>query len=221
MPAKRPPDSKMVALGKRILNLASAPQQPKIKLPTNDLVEVKVTLNEVDPPVWRKLIIRADSSLEELHLAIQKSMGWQNCHLYDFFVNYVDKKLSANDMPYLFGNEEDCADPSGVTIEDLLFIKFEDIQYNYDYGDCWEHTVEIGNVVLPQSGTTYPICTEGAGACPPEDCGGPHGYMNLCAILSNPKDEEYKEMRQWLGKGFDPSKFSVAKANKELRSKSW
>lgn len=221
MPAKRPPNPKMVALGKRISNLASAPRQPRVKLHSGDLVEIKVTLNEVEPTVWRKFIINTDANLVELHMAIQKSMGWKNCHMYDFVVNNGEKTFSPNDMSDLFGNEDDSADPSGVTIGDLLFIEVENIQYNYDYGDGWEHTVEIGKKVSPQPGTQYPLCTEGAGACPPEDCGGPHGYMDLCAILSNPEDEDYKEMRQWLGKGFDPSKFSVAKANKELRSKSW
>ncbi len=216
MSAKKTPS----VLPKKSSPLAAVPQLPKITGASSEFIEIKVTLKEIEPPVWRKFVISTDANLEELHMVIQKTMGWQNCHLYDFSVNNGKKKFSPNDMSDLFGNEDDFEDPSEMTIADLMMMKIEDIQYNYDYGDGWEHSVEIGKQVLLQAGVKYPLCTEGSGACPPEDCGGPYSYANLCSILSDPDDEEYTEMRVWAGE-FDPSKFSVAKANKELRSKSW
>jgi hypothetical protein len=208
MTAKKPP-------------LAKAPQRPKIKVASSEFIEIKVTLNEVEPPVWRKFIISTDANLKELHMVIQKTMGWQNSHLHDFSINNGKQRFSPKDMSESFDNDDESEDSSEVTIADLMMMKIEDFQYNYDYGDGWEHSIEIGKEVLPQAGVKYPLCTEGSGACPPEDCGGPYGYLNLCKILSNPKDEEYKEMREWVGREFDPTKFSIEKANKELRSKSW
>lgn len=201
--------------------LAKAPPEPKMNVSPSEFIEIKVTLNDVEPPVWRKFIISTLATLEELHIVIQKTMGWQNCHLYDFSVNNGKRKFSPNDMSDLFGNEDDFEDPSKVTIASLMMMGVRDILYTYDYGDGWEHTVEIEKEVICQPDVKYPLCTEGFGACPPEDCGGPYGYANLCSILSNPKDEEYKEMREWVGREFDPTKFSIGKANKNLRSKSW
>ena len=53
-------------------------------------------------------------------------------------------------------------------------------------------------------------------ACPPEDCSGPHGYMNLLDILNDPKHEEHEEISEWIGEGFDPEQFSVDDANEVL-----
>ena len=46
----------------------------------------------------------------------------------------------------------------------------------YDIGDHWEHEIRIEKISVPAAPKSYPNCTGGSGACPPDDCGGPHGY---------------------------------------------
>ena len=47
----------------------------------------------------------------------------------------------------------------------------------YDMGDYWEHEVRIEKFLERSSKKTYPFYTGGSRACPPEDCGGPPGYL--------------------------------------------
>ncbi len=70
--------------------------------------------------------------------------------------------------------------------------------YKYDFGDGWNHEVLLEGVFLKEEEAKYPRCIAGERACPPEDCGGVHGYYRLLEILSNPKHDEYQNMVQWL-----------------------
>src|SRR5690606_1202154 len=70
--------------------------------------------------------------------------------------------------------------------------------YRYDFGDGWEHEVLLEGVLLAEPGASYPRCLDGERACPPEDCGGPHGYADLLEIIHDPVHEEYDEYVTWL-----------------------
>jgi hypothetical protein len=181
------------------------------------ILEIKITLQEVKPTVWRTIAIDVQASLEDLHQAIQLSMGWQFAHLYAFSIvgkrGRVTERYSSNDFQ-LDGTES----TEKTKLADLVEAGVKEFQYEYDFGDSWEHTIKIlGALKAPEAGKKYPICLDGAMACPPEDCGGTPGYENLMAVMSNPKDPEYKEMKEWLGKKFDPTKFSLTAANKALK----
>ena len=63
----------------------------------------------------------------------------------------------------------------------------------------------------------YPRCVGGARACPPEDCGGPWGYADFLAAMADPKHEDHRDMKEWIGRKFDPEKFSIDAVNKALR----
>ena len=82
-------------------------------------------------------------------------------------------------------------------------------QYEYDFGDGWEHDVELEAVGLRVPSAKYPRCLAGERACPPEDCGGPPGYERLLEILANPAHEEYDEMLEWVGGQFDANAFAA------------
>ena len=89
-------------------------------------------------------------------------------------------------------------------------------KYTYDLGDNWEHEVLFEGVVKPDRKIKYPICLEGERACPPEDCGGEMGYEHLLEVLSDPKHEEYLDLRQWAG-DFDPERFSAKITTWQMR----
>ena len=88
--------------------------------------------------------------------------------------------------------------------------------YTYDFGDGWEHNIVVEKVLTPEPGVEYPVCIAGKRRGPPEDSGGPFGYENLLEALGNPKHEEHKAMREWIGEGFEPEVFSVDDVNRRL-----
>jgi hypothetical protein len=89
--------------------------------------------------------------------------------------------------------------------------------YWYDFGEDWWHTVEIEAVGPAQQGAFYPRCTDGAGACPPEDCGGPPGFDEFKRALADPDHPEHEELLEWYGGEFDQDAFSVEATSALLR----
>lgn len=88
--------------------------------------------------------------------------------------------------------------------------------YEYDFGDGWEHDIEVVKIGPPAEGVKYPVCIEGKLACPPEDCGGIWGYYEMLEALKDPKHEQHKEFTEWIGGKFDPERFDLKKINTAL-----
>ena len=88
--------------------------------------------------------------------------------------------------------------------------------YEYDFGDGWMHHLELVDRSIHPTQEVLPLVVSGENACPPEDCGGIHGYKELLEVLKNPKHPEYRETKVWVGSKFNPTKFSVDACNKEL-----
>jgi hypothetical protein len=89
-------------------------------------------------------------------------------------------------------------------------------EYEYDFGDGWEHEVLFEGCLRAEKGTRYPLCLEGEQACPPEDVGGPYGYQEYLEALADPKHERHDEFLEWRGP-FDPKAFDPAAATKAMR----
>jgi len=91
------------------------------------------------------------------------------------------------------------------------------ISYEYDFGDGWQHELVIEAQTEATAGRTYPVCLDGEGACPPEDCGGYPGYENLKEILADPSHEDWDDTKTWAdgqtGGDFDPGRFDLARTN--------
>jgi hypothetical protein len=88
--------------------------------------------------------------------------------------------------------------------------------YEYDFGDSWEHLIEVVKIGPSEEDVKYPVCLAGELACPPEDCGGLWGYYEKLEILKNPKHEEYEDILGWMGSGFKPERFNLEKINAQL-----
>ncbi|MBI1822664.1 MAG: plasmid pRiA4b ORF-3 family protein, partial [Nitrospirae bacterium] len=105
---------------------------------------------------------------------------------------------------------------------ELLPIESTAITYEYDFGDGWKHLVFVEKIsASEQADRGRLICLEGERACPPEDCGGCHGYSEVLDIIFNPSHPDYEAMLDWTGKDFNPEIFDVQKVNallKELES---
>ena len=167
-------------------------------------LELKVSLRDVEPRVWRRIVIPASISLRDLHEVLQAAMGWDDAHLYLFAIGAVD-----------FGDVEDMDELGDVRTQlaDLVApgVTF---RYDYDFGDGWEHDVRV----LRTTVTDGPHCLDGARACPPEDCGGPQGYAHLLEVLADPGHPDHDELDEWIGRPVDPEAFDLHAVDAALRS---
>ncbi len=186
-------------------------------IPAKDRVyQFKITLKEVQPPVWRRIQTR-DCTLDKLHERIQTAMGWTNSHLHQFTINgtiHGDPELLCEGLE----GEEPPVDSletriSRIVPEDGKPFRFD---YEYDFGDGWEHEILFEGCLCAEKGVRYPLCVEGERACPPEDVGGPPGYEEYLEALGNPEHENWDEMSDWQGP-CRPEHFDAAATTKDMR----
>jgi Plasmid pRiA4b ORF-3-like protein len=175
--------------------------------PGDALVQVRITLADVaDPPVWRRVLIPSAYPLDRVHTVIQAAMGWQNYHLHAFRLG--DESYAAADPD----DELGYLDESKFRLGDLV-AGADLINYEYDFGDGWDHTLVVEARTVAEDGNVYPACVAGEGACPPEDCGGSSGFAEFKAVLAGPPSEERTELLRWAGGDYDPDRFDVSAAN--------
>jgi len=183
------------------------------KLELEKQFTLKITLHGSKPPIWRRLRIAGSYSLLDLHYAIQSSMGWQNCHLFQF-----DKdEVSYGDLTEMNPSwDVGLADAGDVALEDVLHAEKDKMIYTYDFGDGWEHEIVVEKVEHDVAVPDHPECVAGKRACPVEDCGGIHGYQQMLVILADPAHEQHEEILDWVGEAIDPEHFDLAAANDSL-----
>ncbi|MBL8025000.1 MAG: plasmid pRiA4b ORF-3 family protein [Fibrobacteres bacterium] len=167
----------------------------------------KVSIDGIEPLIWRRFAIPLSETFETFHKTIQKFMGWKNYHLFEFKVpslsGYVKIGSPDPEEPPSIRNLPE----KKVKISDYMFKVNDRAKYIYDFGDNWEHTIQLESFINKEADKKYPMLIDGARACPPEDCGGVWGYENLVKALSDPEHPEHKEIREWVGEKFDPVKF--------------
>lgn len=179
--------------------------------PPRTTMRFKVTLAEVEPPIWRRIEVPGSYRFWDLHVAIQDAMGWKDCHLHMFRVRdpvtgAIDEIGIPDDEPLI--GEPVCLAGWKVRVTDYFKGAGTRATYEYDFGDCWMHEIELEGFGRYEVDGSYPCCLAGARACPPEDCGGPPGYASLLETMADPEHEEYEAMMDWLGGRFDPEYFS-------------
>jgi hypothetical protein len=181
-------------------------------------LRVRVTLSEIEPAVWRELVVPWTWHLGQLHLTIQAAFGWWDCHLHEFNIGglrYGDPALleegAFEDSPRAFDERE-------VRLLDFDRGFNAAFGYLYDFGDCWRHAIEIEQLlaldVVPKVGA----CVAGARARPPEDVGGVDGYARFLAIMADRNDPGHGEMKQWCGGHFDPDWFDLTLTDKDVKN---
>ena len=189
---------------------------PKAK-PLTSIYQLTITLKWLEPPIWRQVLVQADITLAMLHRIIQAVMGWEDAHLHQFTVgNQIYGEPTPDDG--FFGGGASIKDERKAKLNRVAPMERTGFLYEYDFGDGWVHEVVIENILEAEAGKTYPLCTAGERACPPEDCGGPPGYEGLLEVLADPSHSEHEEIRDWLGEdGYDPESFDWGKANSALQ----
>jgi hypothetical protein len=191
----------------------------KAKLdPTRVQLQLKVTLLDISPPIWRRLLVPAAIKLPKLHTALQLAFGWTNSHLHAFRLE-DDSYQAINPGDWdqdLFGPGQ-TRDEKKFRLCDLLHAKDDWLIYEYDFGDSWQHELVVEKI-LPVATAKIVTCLAGARAGPPEDCGSVPGYENLLEAIADPKHPEHRELLDWLGDPYDPEAFSIDSLNNLLKS---
>ncbi len=175
--------------------------------------ELKVTLVDTDPSVWRTFLIETDVTFNELHYVLQAVMGWTNSHYYVFRRDMMTISPSSRHDP--IDSTSNDLDASKTAIAEFFKHKGDAIEYTYDFGDSWEHLIELKEIVEHED-IHLALCLEGERACPPEDCGGIPGYLELVNVMQDPDSEEYEEMVEWLGEPYDSDHFDINQVNADL-----
>ncbi len=190
---------------------------PKITLPIKrtfkNIFQFKITLLDTDPSVWRRIQVPESYTFYDLHVAIQDSLDWLDCHLHDFDILeiLINRNPLRIECPFCIEDFNEYGPETFYTTETLLkiFLKKEGDKafYHYDYGDGWEIGVILEKILPRQEKVKYPICIDGKLAGPPEDCGGTPGYYRCIDVLNNRNDED---LLDWLG-DWRPDAFNPAK----------
>jgi hypothetical protein len=134
--------------------------------PAGPILQLKMRLLGISPMIWRRVLVPASFTIQELHGVIQAAMGWEGLHLYEVRLRAVR-----------YGSPELCTEPADVLLESFRFRRHAKFTYIYDMGAWWEHELRIEDRLEAEAGKRYPLCLSGQGACPPEDCGGPEDYQ--------------------------------------------
>ncbi len=159
--------------------------------PPATVYQLKVALCDISPMIWRRLLVTSHTTIAQLHAILQMAMGWEDLHLHQFRV-YGKAYGIHREGGMCFDD-----DPYRVTLASFKLRAGEHFVYEYDMGDFWQHDIRLERVLPLDPSKPYPLCTGGAGDCPPEDCGGPGGYRHL--IEERCSWEELEQAREDLG----------------------
>ena len=118
-------------------------------------------------PCVRVIEITDDSTLEDLHLAIQKAVSFDNDHLYDFYAgrNYRNRKV-------FYGGESDDWDLhegafADLELRDIYPLKPLKLYYWFDFGDDWIFEIrKARKETPPKPDVEYPRVVEARGHNP-------------------------------------------------------
>ena len=175
---------------------------------------------DIEPPIWRRIIIPSGITFYKFHKIIQAAFGWQDYHLFNF--DFKEFIVHIPDPDYAPGEIYGVPEKNAKRIKiDEYIEEGTSFVYTYDFGDNWEHEIIIEKIMDAEEGVRYPVCLEGERHRPPEDVGGVPGYEMFLEAINDPKHSEHDEMLEWAekdtdGRKFDPEYFYINKINRAL-----
>jgi hypothetical protein len=174
--------------------------------------ELNVELEDIEPLIWRRILVPAKITLPKLHDVLQLVMGWTDSHLHSFQIGDRAFSMEGADL-----EELQMLNEKKYTLDAVLGDSIREFVYEYDFGDSWRHRIKVTPVAKPHTDWFYPLCVAGARAAPPEDVGGVTGYEEFLSAIRNPKHKEHHSMLVWIGGAFDPDGFDLNEINRTLR----
>ena len=179
---------------------------------STSIYQLKVTLRDSQPAIWRRIQVADTILLPHLHCILQLAMGWTNSHLHLFQVGepFFAEPSPEDDFPII--------DYCSVQLNQVAPAVADRLVYLYDFGDSWEHDIVVEGILPAQKDINHLRCLDGQRACPPEDVGGVGGYADFVKAIRNPRHPEHTEMLEWVGGAFDPDKLDLPGVNRMLHT---
>ena len=188
--------------------------------PKPQAVALRIELCDIQPLIWRRIVVFNHWTLASLHHYVQWVMGWQDTHAHEF---RWGAHIGAPD----WWIREVAGDADTGAYRDELRVSVAAIvadvghggafEYVYDMGDDWCHRLVVESV--PPAWTNgelrLPSCTAGENACPPEDVGGPPGYGDFLRVIADPQDKQFADRVCWIGGVFGPKGFDLNRINRD------
>ena len=179
------------------------------------IARIRIELEHIAPLIWRRVDVSLTTNLRALHEIIQAVMPWENYHLYQFAVG---------ERVYGEPDPEDAVwgrkiyQAKGMRLGTLVERGVSELLYTYDFGDDWQHRVIVEEVLNAQPGTDYPTFIDGERTAPPEDVGGPPGFMDFVEAMAKPRHPQRKDLVRWYGGPFNPVDFGADRIAESIRS---
>lgn len=190
------------------------PAKPARRSESQRVYQLRIELLYIEPAIWRTILVPETISLAKLDRVVQAAMGWTNSHLHAWQID--GHRYGVADPEWDTSDEQ--LDERRFTVGTVLGERVEEFVYEYDFGDGWEHRIVVDKrLPADPERNTWPMCIAGANACPPEDVGGPPGYMDFVQAMRDPTHEEHLQMWRWYGGPFDPTGFSLNDANRAIK----
>lgn len=173
------------------------------------VLQLKISLIGIRPPIWRRLLVPGAMRLSDLHQVIQTVFGWTDSHLHQFII--AGQRFGQPDE-----FDEKSLDEADATVSGTVGSSVKRVSYIYDLGDDWGHEIVVEKVIGEDSGRERPLCIGGRRHRPPEDCGGASGYSEVLEAIGDSRHPEHAAMLEWAGGRFDPEGFDIAAVNSSL-----
>lgn len=159
---------------------------------------LNISFNDLQPTVWRRVVMPAGATFKRLHDTIMETTNFTGSHLYKFESNELivsnDTELSKASKRKSYTGKP-VKSPSSVKVDEYLEQE-KRINFTYDFGDCWEMTIELESIVEDYY-FGYPTILAGEGSAPPEDVGGVEGFKTFLADYNDNTSTEYLAMHEW------------------------
>ena len=186
--------------------MAKAPSQ---------IVQLRIELVGLKPPIWRRVHVPADFTLRRLHDVIQATFNWLSWHLYEFDVSgrkygepEFDDRGSGGDRLYSSKN---------IRLSKLIEWEVDQFAYVYDFGDDWVHLIIVEKILAPDSSVEYPVLINGELRAPPEDAGGPPGFFEFLQAMLDDSHPNHGNVIEWYGyELFDPDDMELETVEAQL-----
>jgi len=165
-----------------------------------NVVRLRITLLGVEPAPWRETEVPLSMTFKGLHDTIQAAMPWDNAHLWEF---QYDNSIYGIPFDDDWDMGPKTFEANNARLHKLKDGKITSFGYVYDMGDNWEHLIEVVELFEADERLVLPRFIDGKWRAPPEDIGGSPGFEYFMEVINDPAHEEYQELIEWHGAGFD------------------
>ncbi len=178
------------------------------------ILQLKITLLGSKPPIWRRVLVDKCITFESLHQIIQVAMGWDGSHLYEFDIN--GNTIAVPDFEFDPEDSEEYLDSRMTRMESIITQEKQKFIYLYDFGDNWEHGIQVEKKLPLDPKLTYPVCIDGALNCPPEDIGGIYAFYEILKAVNDENHPDHEEMIEYIDEDYDPEYFDLDDINEYM-----